>query len=172
MIEYIRLDYNRSKLKGKGRMYLKYEGDDLKFLVAQLNDLKAEIEEKEIKIQELQCELEKINKSNYLEADVVSYGKKGKKSLGTARITGFPYPYYQQKKVLLEKRICNLANRQQKLLELITVIEEKIEGVSDSKVRRILSLRYVEGLKLKEIEERTGYSKGRISQLIDKFLKD
>jgi len=151
---------------------LKYEGENLKYLIGQLNDLKAEIEEKEIKIQELQREIEKMNKSNYLESDSVSCGKKGKKSLGTVRITGFPYPYYEQKKGLLEKRIHNLAERQQKLLELITIIEEKIEEVGDSKVRRILSLRYVEGLKLKEIEERTGYSKGRISQLIDKFLKD
>ena len=151
---------------------MKYEGENLKYLIGQLNDLKAEIEEKEIKIQELQREIEKMNQSNYLESDSVSCGKKGKKSLGTVRITGFPYPYYEQKKRLLEKRIHNLADRQQKLLELITVIEEKIEEVSDSKVRRILSLRYVEGLKLKEIEERTGYSKGRISQLIDKFLKD
>ena len=151
---------------------MKYEGENLKYLIGQLNDLKAEIEEKEIKIQELQREIEKMNQSNYLESDSVSCGKKGKKSLGTVRITGFPYPYYEQKKGLLEKRIHNLAERQQELLELITVIEEKIEEVSDSKVRRILSLRYVEGLKLKEIEERTGYSKGRISQLIDKFLKD
>ena len=151
---------------------MRHEGKNLKYLIGQLNDLKAEIEEKEIKIQELQREIEKMNQSNYLESDSVSCGKKGKKSLGTVRITGFPYPYYEQKKRLLEKRIHNLADRQQKLLELITVIEEKIEEVSDSKVRRILSLRYVEGLKLKEIEERTGYSKGRISQLIDKFLKD
>ena len=59
---------------------MKYEGENLKYLIGQLNDLKAEIEEKEIKIQELQKEIEKMNKSNYLEADVVSYGKKGKKS--------------------------------------------------------------------------------------------
>lgn len=151
---------------------MEYKDESLKYLMGQLNDLKAEIEEKEIKIQELQKEIEKMNKSNYLESDSVSCGKKGKKSLGRVRITGFPYPYYEQKKILLEKRICNLADRQQKLLELILVIEEKIETVSDSRVRRILSLRYVEGLKLKEIEERTGYTKGRISQLIDKFLKD
>ena len=151
---------------------MRQEGVNLKYLIGQLNDLKAEIEEKEIKIQGLQREIEKMNQSNYLESDSVSCGKKGKRPLGTVRITGFPYPYYEQKKKLLEKRIGNLADRQQKLLELITVIEEKIEEVSNSKVRRILSLRYVEGLKLKEIEERTGYSKGRISQLIDKFLKD
>ncbi len=151
---------------------MRHEGANLKYLIGQLNDLKAEIEEKEIKIQGLQREIEKMNQSNYLESDSVSCGKKGKKSLGTVRITGFPYPYYEKKKELLEKRISNLADRQQELLELITVIEEKIEEVSDSRTRRILSLRYVEGLKLKEIEERTGYSKGRISQLIDKFLKD
>ncbi len=54
-----------------------------------------------------------MNKNNYLESDSVSCGKKGKKSLGIVRITGFPYPYYEKKKGLLEKRIHNLADRQQ-----------------------------------------------------------
>lgn len=38
---------------------MKHEGENLKYLIGQLNDLKAEIEEKEIKIQELQREIEK-----------------------------------------------------------------------------------------------------------------
>lgn len=92
---------------------MRHEGENLKYLIGQLNDLKAEIEEKEVKIQELQREIEKMNKSDYLESDSVSCGKKGKKSLGIVRITGFSYPYYEKKKGLLEKRISNLADRQQ-----------------------------------------------------------
>ncbi len=150
---------------------MKYEGENLKYLIGQLNDLKAEIEEKEIKIQELQKEIEKMNKSNYLESDSVSCGKKGKKSLGTVRITGFPYPYYEQKKGLLEKRIHNLAERQQELLELITIIEEKIEGVSDSRTRRILELRYIEGLSWVQIANKVGGSPDSCRITSDRFLK-
>ncbi len=150
---------------------MKYEGENLKYLIGQLNDLKAEIEEKEIKIQELQREIEKMNKSNYLESDSVSCGKKGKKSLGTVRITGFPYPYYEQKKGLLEKRIHNLAERQQELLELITIIEEKIEGVSDSRTRRILELRYIEGLSWVQIANKVGGSPDSCRITSDRFLK-
>ena len=151
---------------------MKYEGENLKYLIGQLNDLKAEIEEKEIKIQELQKEIEKMNKSNYLESDSVSCGKKGKKSLGTVRITGFPYPYYEQKKGLLEKRIHNLAERQQELLELITIIEEKIEGVSDSRTRRILELRYIEGLSWVQIANKVGGSPDSCRITSDRFLKN
>ena len=150
---------------------MKYEGENLKYLIGQLNDLKAEIEEKEIKIQELQKEIEKMNKSNYLESDSVSCGKKGKKSLGTVRITGFPYPYYEKKKELLEKRISNLADRQQELLELITVIEEKIEEVSDSRTRRILELRYIEGLSWVQIANKVGGSPDSCRITSDRFLK-
>ncbi len=150
---------------------MKYEGENLKYLIGQLNDLKAEIEEKEIKIQELQKEIEKMNKSNYLESDSVSCGKKGKKSLGTVRIIGFPYPYYEQKKGLLEKRIHNLAERQQELLELITIIEEKIEGVSDSRTRRILELRYIEGLSWVQIANKVGGSPDSCRITSDRFLK-
>ena len=150
---------------------MKYEGENLKYLIGQLNDLKAEIEEKEIKIQELQREIEKMNKGNYLESDSVSCGKKGKKSLGTVRITGFPYPYYEQKKGLLEKRIHNLVERQQELLELITIIEEKIEGVSDSRTRRILELRYIEGLSWVQIANKVGGSPDSCRITSDRFLK-
>ena len=150
---------------------MRHEGENLKYLIGQLNDLKAEIEEKEIKIQELQKEIEKMNKSNYLESDSVSCGKKGKKSLGTVRITGFPYPYYEQKKGLLEKRIHNLAERQQELLELITIIEEKIEGVSDSRTRRILELRYIEGLSWVQIANKVGGSPDSCRITSDRFLK-
>lgn len=151
---------------------MKYKEMNLKDLIGQLGDLKAEVEEKGIKIQKLQNEIDKMNKSNYLESDSVSCGKKGKKPLGTVRITGFPYPYYEQKKMLLERRIRNLADRQQDLLELITVIEEKIEEENDSRTRRILTLRFIEELRVSEVAERTGYSKGRVSQIIDNFLKD
>lgn len=150
---------------------MRHEGANLKYLIGQLNDLKAEIEEKEIKIQGLQREIEKMNQSNYLESDSVSCGKKGKKSLGTVRITGFPYPYYEQKKGLLEKRIHNLAERQQELLELITIIEEKIEGVSDSRTRRILELRYIEGLSWVQIANKVGGSPDSCRITSDRFLK-
>lgn len=150
---------------------MKYKNMSLKDFIKQLGDLKAEIEEKEIKIQGLQREIEKMNQSNYLESDSVSCGKKGKKSLGTVRITGFPYPYYEKKKGLLEKRISNLADRQQELLELITVIEEKIEEVSDSRTRRILELRYIEGLSWVQIANKVGGSPDSCRKTNDRFLE-
>ncbi len=150
---------------------MKYENISLKDFIKQLGNLKAEIEEKEVKVQELQREIEKINKSNYLESDLVSCGKRGKKSLGTVRITGFPYPYYEQKKGLLEKRICNLADEQQKLLELIIMIEEKMEEVSDSRIRRILELRYIEGLSWVQIANKVGGSPDSCRITSDRFLK-
>lgn len=149
---------------------MRYEEMSLKDLIRQLGDLKAEVEEKEIKIQKLQSEIDKMNKSNYLESDSVSCGKKGKKPLGTVRITGFPYPHYEQRKMLLERRIRNLADRQQDLLELVTTIEEKIEEVSDSRTRRILTMRYVEGLSWIQVANRAGGSPDSCRNAIDRFL--
>lgn len=156
----------------RGVIPVNYEEMNLKDLIRQYGDLKEEVGEKRVKIQKLQDEIDKMNKRGYMESDVISFGKKGKKSLGTAKITGFPLPYYEQRKKLLERRVRNLADRQQKLLELITVIEEKIEEVGDSGLRRILALRYIEELRVSEVARQTGYSKGRISQIINDFLKD
>ncbi len=151
---------------------MNYEEMNLKDLIRQYGDLKEEVGEKQVKIQKLQDEIDKMNKRGYMESDVISLGKRGKKSLGTAKITGFPLLYYEQRKKLLERRVRNLADRQQELLELITVIEEKIGEAEDSRMRRILTLRYIEGMRMSDVAKQLGYSRGRISQLLDDFWKD
>lgn len=51
-------------------------------------------------------------------------------------------------------------------------VESFIASVSEVRTREILTYRYIDGLKTAEIGDKVGYSKGRISQLISKFLQD
>lgn len=55
---------------------------------------------------------------------------------------------------------------------LIIEIESFISAIPDSEVRQIFELTYIDGLKMREVGEAVGYSKGRISQIISKYLKD
>ncbi len=47
-----------------------------------------------------------------------------------------------------------------------------IAGINDSKAREIFMLRYIEGKKVGEVGKIIGYTHGRVSQIISKFLKD
>lgn len=143
----------------------------LKELLKQFGDLKKEIEEKQEKIIKLQKEIEEMNKKGYKEVDIVSLGKKGKKSLGNIKVTGFPYIYYENRIMLLEKRIDNLVKGQQELLELIIIIEEAVEKINDSRMRRILTLRYLEGCSWVQVAYRVGGSPDSCRMICDRFLE-
>lgn len=51
-------------------------------------------------------------------------------------------------------------------------IERFISGITDAKDREIFQCKYIDGMKAKEVGEVVGYTKGRISQILKKYLKD
>ncbi len=51
-------------------------------------------------------------------------------------------------------------------------IEEFIAAIPDSAARQIFEMSYLEGKRQREIAEAIGYSRGRIPQIINQFLKD
>ena len=53
-----------------------------------------------------------------------------------------------------------------------TAIEQFIAGIEDSIVRQIFEMVYIDGRRQNNVADEIGYSKGRVSQLIAKTLKD
>ena len=53
-----------------------------------------------------------------------------------------------------------------------TEIEEFIAGISDSTDRQIFELSYIDGKRQADVAKEVGYSQGRVSQIIGKYLKD
>ena len=53
-----------------------------------------------------------------------------------------------------------------------TEIEMFIAGIEDSTDRQIFELYYLEGMKQERVADEVGYSRGRISQIIGRYLKD
>lgn len=51
-------------------------------------------------------------------------------------------------------------------------IEQFINGIVDPKAREVFQFRYIDGMKAQEVGRVVGYTKGRISQIIKKYLKD
>jgi hypothetical protein len=90
--------------------------------------------------------LEKLEQKGVRVSDSVSCGKRGKKPLGTVRITGYPVPEHDRAKREYEKQYGNLMREEQELLELQTRVEEYISGLEDIEMRNILTLYYVEDM--------------------------
>ena len=52
------------------------------------------------------------------------------------------------------------------------MVESFIAEIEDVQSREIFTYRYIDGMKAVEVAKEVGYTKGRVSQIILKFLKD
>lgn len=93
-----------------------------------------------------QRQLDRIGQHGYVVSDSVTLGKRGKKPLGTIRITGYPVSESQRASKEYEKQYENLMKEEQGLLDLQTMVEEYISGIEDIEMRNIMTLYYVEDL--------------------------
>lgn len=51
-------------------------------------------------------------------------------------------------------------------------VEKFIEGITDAGHREIFTYRYIDNMDVQKVADAVGYTKGRISQIIKKYLKD
>ncbi len=62
--------------------------------------------------------------------------------------------------------------RKQQVNEILIAIEEFIQGIPDSTARQIFEMVFLEGKRQQEVADTLGYSRGRIPQIISKYLND
>lgn len=51
-------------------------------------------------------------------------------------------------------------------------VEQFIDGIKDIRIKEVFTYRYIDGMKTTDIADKLGYTKGRISQIISKLVKD
>ena len=91
--------------------------------------------------------IERLEYTGYgLVGDTVSRGKRGKKPLGTVKISGFPVPEYQETVCQLKLRKKKLKAEEIKLEKMASEAEQFIESVQDIEMRNILSLHYIDDM--------------------------
>ena len=123
-----------------------------KEILNQYTNLRKECKEVREKIDKLEKQIEKIED----EGAVIDKVRGGEGGLQSFRIEGFPYPEYSRKKTLLFARKAKLSEIELDLLEKVNMVEEYISSLSDSHIRRIISLRVVEGLSWNKIAIKMG----------------
>lgn len=133
-------------------------------------DLKKEIEEIEVRIQRLQKKLDRINK----EGNVRYAVKGGDGGLQTFHIEGFPVAEEDETKFLISKNIRILNERKAKAEELVVEVESYINQIDDSRMRRMITLRYVEGHQWWRVAEKMGkgYTEDSCKKQMERFIKN
>ena len=121
-------------------------------ILIQYSDLKQEVIELRNKIEKLEEQITKIES----EGSVIDKVMGGEGGIQSFKIEGFPYAQYSRKKTLLYARKATLSELELELLEMLNNVEYFISTISDSRMRRIINLRVVEGLSWNKIADRIG----------------
>ncbi len=123
-----------------------------KDILAQYCDLREEIKDLRRRIINKQRELDKMEEEGAV-TDSVKGGLGGEQHY---KITGFPYPEYSRKKTALYLYKAQLENAELELLELTNEVEDYIQSIDDSRMRRIIRYRFIDDLRWYQVAQRMG----------------
>lgn len=121
-----------------------------KEILIQYSDLQEEVKEVRERIERTERQIAKIEEDGKV-IDTVSGGCGG---IQHFKIEGFPYPEYSRKKTLLYARKATLAGLEMELLETLNQVEEFIVSLDDSRMRRIINLRFIDKLSWVQVANR------------------
>ena len=123
-----------------------------KEILIQYSDLQEEVKEVRERIDKTEKQIAKIEDDGNV-IDSVCGGNGG---IQHFKIEGFPYPEYSRKKTLLYARKATLASLEMELMEILNQVEEFIASVEDSRMRRIITLRFIDNLSWNKVADRIG----------------
>lgn len=141
-----------------------------KEILVQYADLQQECKEVREKIEKLEKQIDKIES----EGNVIDKVTGGLGGLQSFKIEGFPYPEYSRKKTLLYARKATLSELEMELLETLNEVEGFIASVKDSHIRRIISLRVVDGLSWNKVADRIGggNTEGSVKMAFQRYMQE
>lgn len=133
-----------------------------KEILMEYADMKVEAKDLRRRIEKDRSQLWKLE--NSIVTDSVSMGKKGKKSLGSVKITGKPDGLIERKRQQLKRKIALQEQLEVELLEKQTQAEEFIQTIEKSELRTMLRFYFIDDLTYAQTAERMNalYPKRRI----------
>ena len=137
----------------KRQVIKELKNNNIKDLLKQYNDLIKEKQEIQAAIDKIQRELGKMEAEGYTEKDSVTGGDGGKQHFV---VEGFPYPAYSRKKTLIILRQRQQMDVKEKIDAQINLIEQCINEIDNSRMRRLITLRYIEGLSWVQVARKMG----------------
>lgn len=143
---------------------------DIKRALEQYNSLKQEKADNERIINNIEKRIAELEEKGYKEKDSVSGGNGGIQHFS---IEGFPYPRYHREKSLLILRKKRWSEIEEKLDKQISEIEEYLNSIDDSQMRRMIKYKYIEELSWQQVAERMGggNTADGCRKALDRYLK-
>ena len=137
--------------------------------LSQYNDLVREIEEVEQRIRKTERELQKIID----EGEVTDMVRGGEGGIQHFTITGFPQRDYAKKRTLLNTRKSILHALRSEIEQSTNDVLEFINSIDDSHVRRIVPMRFVDGMKWRQIALNIGggNTEDSVRKTVERFLE-
>ena len=155
----------------------------MKEILIQYSDLQEEIKETRKKIDNLTDYISKLEKriSDIENGEKVrDKVKGGAGGLQNFNIEGCPLPEYEKsrsnlmmKKLLLSQRKSTLELLEFDLLEKTNEVEEFLSTIEDSRMRRIINLRFIENLSWNKVADKIGggNTEGSIKMAFQRFME-
>lgn len=139
-----------------------------KNVLTQYDDLLRELKEVEQRIRNVKAEIKRIEDEGEV-TDMVSGGYGG---IQRFTIRGYPLPQYQRKKALLRHREITLNALKNEVEETVNDVQEFINGIEDSHVRRVISMRYIDGMTWRQIACNIGggNSEDAVRKTVERYL--
>ena len=142
----------------------------MKHILLQYIDLVQEREEIQKRINNLNRRLERINQ----EGNVKDAVKGGSGGWQTFHLEGFPVADEDEAKYLLNKNIRLLQQREHEIDEKVLQVEEYLNTLDDSRMRRMITKRYIEGKVWWKVANEMGktYTEDSCKKQMERFLKN
>lgn len=134
-------------------------------LIAEREDLKKRIHATELQIEKLCGEIV---------ADSVTLGKRGKKPLGRKVIRGTPSPEIAKRRKALQRYRRRLKSAEDMISDMIGEAQAYIDGIEDSRIRRIFRYRYLDQLTWVQVAVRMGknHTAESCRKTAERFMKN
>lgn len=140
-----------------------------KNVLSQYVDLRKEMGEVRNKIKKLESDIKKIEDGETVR-DTVTGGYGGTQHF---KVEGIPVPEYSRKKTLLYARKVTLELLEIDLVEKTNDVEKFIASVDDSRVRRIINLRFLESKSWNEVADAIGggNTENSVRMIFNRFME-
>ena len=125
-----------------------------KDILVQFADMQEEVKDIRRRAEGVRKQLERLETGGTV-IDTVK-GTRQDGTFGSIRIEGFPCVDHEKKLRNLQSYLRKLAEAEEKLLELTNAAEEYINSIADSRMRRIIQYRVLDGLSWYEVADRMG----------------
>ncbi len=137
--------------------------------LSQYIDLVREIEEVEQRIKKTEKDLQKLID----EGEVTDMVKGGEGGIQHFTITGFPQRDYARMRSLLSTRKSILHSLRAESEQSVNDVLVFINGIEDAHIRRIVTMRYVDGLKWRQIAKNVGggNTEDSVRKTVERFLE-